>query len=203
MVYVTNRGQQPSLNLRSLRQKKIIIYIKNPYVMLWQAELYNQNDVSLRAAWRKLEGLVRPAGCVFHNPVFDGSAATLCGTLLGPPVASEDKGPNVMVGAHLAACSTNGRSSFFHYESLDRPVAGCRPVVGSLLNSSSLYIHTADVAWIKANQLSRFGKWALQLMARQREVMHSRWLHCTVRRYCHRPFLHGVTTVATCQLPHK
>ena len=45
-------------------------------------------------------------GCVFDTPVFDGSAATLSCLLLGPPVASEDKGSIIMVGVHLAACST-------------------------------------------------------------------------------------------------
>lgn len=116
MVYVTIRGQQPRTYDD---KKKIIIYIKN-FVMFWQAAFYNQNEVSLRAAWSILEGLVRLAGCVFDNPVFDGSAATLSCILLGPPVSSEDEGPNVMVRVHLATCSTNDRFLFFH-EPVYRP----------------------------------------------------------------------------------
>ena len=52
-----------------------------------------------------MEVLVRPAGCVFDNPVIDGCAAMTFSCIMpGPPVASEEKGPNVMVGVQLAAC---------------------------------------------------------------------------------------------------
>jgi hypothetical protein len=167
-------------------------------VVLWQAAFYKQNDISLRAAWSKLEGLLRPAGCVFDNPMFDDSAATLSCLLLGPPVASEDKGPIIMVGVHLAACSRKAgptdhllRVLIFLWRARRQAwywgQSGCLLFVATEGPSSAafrtavLFVRTADAAWIQANQLSRFGKRALQLMARQRKVMHSRWLHCTVR----------------------